>query len=59
MKPASFALAAAAIVLAAASAVAQTAPVVIKASTVIDLTGDEPALIREGCGDPTPFLVNA
>ena len=39
MKPASFALAAAAIVLAAASAVAQTAPVVIKASTVIDGKG--------------------
>lgn len=31
----------------------------LKASTVIDLTGDEPALIREGCGDPTPFMVNA
>ncbi|AYG47544.1 threonylcarbamoyl-AMP synthase [Pseudomonas sp. Leaf58] len=31
----------------------------LKASTIIDLTGDEPALIREGCGDPTPFLVDA
>ncbi|WP_087502779.1 L-threonylcarbamoyladenylate synthase [Pseudomonas sp. SID14000] len=31
----------------------------LKASTIIDLTGDEPALVREGCGDPTPFLVNA
>ncbi|MDH1103050.1 L-threonylcarbamoyladenylate synthase [Pseudomonas mosselii] len=31
----------------------------LKASTIIDLSGDEPALIREGCGDPTPFLVNA
>ena len=31
----------------------------LKASTIIDLTGDEPALIREGCGDPTPFLVSA
>lgn len=31
----------------------------LKASTVIDLTGDEPALIREGCGDPAPFLVEA
>jgi tRNA A37 threonylcarbamoyladenosine synthetase subunit TsaC/SUA5/YrdC len=30
----------------------------LKASTVIDLSGDEPELIREGCGDPTPFLVN-
>jgi tRNA A37 threonylcarbamoyladenosine synthetase subunit TsaC/SUA5/YrdC len=24
----------------------------LKASTMIDLTGDEPELIREGCGDP-------
>ena len=31
----------------------------LKASTIIDLSGDEPELIREGCGDPTPFLVNA
>ncbi|MNP22075.1 Threonylcarbamoyl-AMP synthase [compost metagenome] len=31
----------------------------LKASTVIDLTGDEPELIREGCGDPSPFLANA
>ena len=30
-----------------------------KASTVIDLTGDEPEVIRVGCGDPTPFLVDA
>jgi len=31
----------------------------LKASTIIDLSGDEPELIREGCGDPTPFLVSA
>nr|WP_186537240.1 L-threonylcarbamoyladenylate synthase [Pseudomonas farsensis] len=31
----------------------------LKASTVIDLTGDEPEVIRVGCGDPTPFLVDA
>lgn len=31
----------------------------LKASTIIDLSGDEPELVREGCGDPTPFLVNA
>ncbi|MGC7838386.1 L-threonylcarbamoyladenylate synthase [Pseudomonas wayambapalatensis] len=31
----------------------------LKASTIIDLSGDEPKLIREGCGNPTPFLVNA
>ncbi len=31
----------------------------LKASTIIDLSGDEPELIREGCGDPTPFMVNA
>ena len=31
----------------------------LKASTIIDLSGDEPELIREGCGDPKPFLVSA
>ncbi|MDR2308566.1 MAG: threonylcarbamoyl-AMP synthase [Paucimonas sp.] len=31
----------------------------LKASTIIDLSGDEAELIREGCGDPTPFLVSA
>lgn len=31
----------------------------LMASTVIDLTGDEPELIRLGCGDPKPFLVEA
>ncbi|MFS0827967.1 L-threonylcarbamoyladenylate synthase [Pseudomonas phoenicis] len=31
----------------------------LKASTVIDLSGDEPELIREGCGDPAPFLASA
>jgi len=31
----------------------------LKASTVIDLSGEEPELIREGCGDPAPFLANA
>ncbi|HYQ52171.1 MAG TPA: L-threonylcarbamoyladenylate synthase, partial [Pseudomonas sp.] len=31
----------------------------LKASTIIDLTGDEPVLVREGCGDPSPFLVDA
>jgi tRNA threonylcarbamoyl adenosine modification protein (Sua5/YciO/YrdC/YwlC family) len=27
-----------------------------KGATVIDLSGDEPVLIHEGCGDPKPFL---
>ncbi|AIR91661.1 L-threonylcarbamoyladenylate synthase [Pseudomonas cremoricolorata] len=31
----------------------------LKASTVIDLSAGEPALIREGCGDPEPFLAQA
>ncbi|EJL95141.1 Sua5/YciO/YrdC/YwlC family protein [Pseudomonas sp. GM16] len=31
----------------------------IKASTVIDLTGDDPEVVRVGCGDPTPFMVEA
>ena len=30
-----------------------------KASTVINLTGDEPEVVRVGCGDPTPFMVEA
>ncbi len=25
-------------------------------TTVVDLTGDEPVVLREGAGDPTPFL---
>ncbi|MDZ5602116.1 L-threonylcarbamoyladenylate synthase [Pseudomonas sp. RP23018S] len=31
----------------------------LEASTVIDLSGDEPELIRAGCGDPAPFLAKA
>jgi tRNA threonylcarbamoyl adenosine modification protein (Sua5/YciO/YrdC/YwlC family) len=31
----------------------------ISASTVINLTGDEPEVIRVGCGDPSPFSVEA
>lgn len=31
----------------------------LKASTIIDLSGDEPEVIRVGCGDPTPFMVEA
>ena len=31
----------------------------IKASTVIDLTGDDPEVIRVGCGDPAPFMAEA
>ncbi len=31
----------------------------LEPSTVIDLSGDEPELIREGCGDPAPFLAKA
>jgi hypothetical protein len=26
---------------------------------VIDLTGDDPEVVRVGCGDPTPFMVEA
>ncbi len=31
----------------------------ISASTVINLTGDEPEVVRVGCGDPSPFGVEA
>ncbi len=31
----------------------------VSASTVINLAGDEPEVVRVGCGDPTPFLVEA
>ncbi|MNC75426.1 hypothetical protein D3C75_1269540 [compost metagenome] len=31
----------------------------IKASTVISLADGEPEVIRVGCGDPTPFMVEA
>lgn len=31
----------------------------LKASTVIDLSGDDPEVIRVGCGDPAPFLAPA
>lgn len=31
----------------------------LKASTVINLAGDEPEVIRVGCGDPAPFMVEA
>lgn len=31
----------------------------LKASTVISLEGDEPEVIRVGCGDPAPFLAPA
>lgn len=31
----------------------------LQASTVIDLSGDEPELIRLGCGDPAPFMAEA
>jgi len=31
----------------------------LEASTVINLTGDEPEVIRAGCGDPTPFAAQA
>ncbi|UVJ45338.1 L-threonylcarbamoyladenylate synthase [Pseudomonas sp. LS1212] len=31
----------------------------VEASTVINLADDEPEVIRVGCGDPTPFLVEA
>ena len=30
-----------------------------KASTVINLVNDEPEIVRVGCGDPTPFMVEA
>jgi tRNA threonylcarbamoyl adenosine modification protein (Sua5/YciO/YrdC/YwlC family) len=29
------------------------------ASTVVDLSSDEPQVIRVGCGDPTPFMAGA
>jgi tRNA threonylcarbamoyl adenosine modification protein (Sua5/YciO/YrdC/YwlC family) len=31
----------------------------LEASTVINLAGDEPEVIRVGCGDPTPFAAQA
>jgi tRNA A37 threonylcarbamoyladenosine synthetase subunit TsaC/SUA5/YrdC len=31
----------------------------LSASTVINMAGDEPEVIRVGCGDPTPFMVEA
>jgi tRNA threonylcarbamoyl adenosine modification protein (Sua5/YciO/YrdC/YwlC family) len=31
----------------------------VSASTVINMAGDEPEVIRVGCGDPTPFMVEA
>ena len=31
----------------------------LKASTVINLADGEPEVVRVGCGDPAPFLVNA
>ncbi|MCY1429915.1 putative protein YciO [compost metagenome] len=31
----------------------------IKASTVISLADGEPEVIRVGCGDPAPFMVEA
>jgi tRNA threonylcarbamoyl adenosine modification protein (Sua5/YciO/YrdC/YwlC family) len=31
----------------------------VSASTVINLAGDEPEVVRVGCGDPTPFMVEA
>lgn len=31
----------------------------MKASTVINLAGDEPEIVRVGCGDPAPFMVEA
>jgi tRNA threonylcarbamoyl adenosine modification protein (Sua5/YciO/YrdC/YwlC family) len=31
----------------------------ISASTVINMSGDEPEVVRVGCGDPTPFMVEA
>ena len=30
-----------------------------KASTVINLADGEPEVVRVGCGDPTPFMVEA
>lgn len=29
----------------------------LEATTVVDLTGDEPVIARHGCGDPSPFEV--
>jgi tRNA threonylcarbamoyl adenosine modification protein (Sua5/YciO/YrdC/YwlC family) len=31
----------------------------VSASTVINMAGDEPEVVRVGCGDPTPFMVEA
>ena len=31
----------------------------VSASTVINMSGDEPEVVRVGCGDPTPFMVEA
>ncbi len=31
----------------------------VSASTVINMAGDEPEVVRVGCGDPAPFLVEA
>ena len=31
----------------------------LEASTVINLSGDEPEVIRVGCGDPAPFMAEA
>ena len=31
----------------------------LKASTVINLAGDEPEIVRVGCGDPAPFMAEA
>lgn len=31
----------------------------MKASTVINLSGDEPEVVRVGCGDPAPFMAEA
>ena len=31
----------------------------LEASTVINLAGDEPEVIRVGCGDPSPFMAEA
>lgn len=31
----------------------------VAASTVINMAGDEPEVVRVGCGDPTPFMVEA
>lgn len=31
----------------------------VSASTVINMSGDEPEVVRVGCGDPSPFMVEA